>query len=981
MKRSLAAVAVLLIAVGVAAGAAVDDIVINEILCNPAGTYDGAEYIELFNKSTTTTHDIGGWVLAGPEFGVGDPPVPACPGEDRWQFPTGTTIGPQGYILVVKDVADGDGYYDLFPAPPNADPDFEMFDPSFTHDSDDAGIPNMILLDNDPVTYYSDEIGLWAGGTPYDDTGYGVKCGTYTESDQLCLFTTASLGTIVDVIEWMNPALCTGDPCSGIDGADDNAWQGIPPQGNSLGRNSHSVDTDNSDDDFRLQDPSPKSANTANLPPDIYNGRYSPIPPVSTSPTELSAIIKDESGLDSTVVYYSVNGGPWGTVPMTVQPPGDTLYAGNIGAQATDSQVSYFIRAVDDSGAVTNYPAEALSDPFAYSVGIQTIYSIQNVPTGGDASTKVGQSKNIRGIVTAAKGLFGDSSFYIHEGNTAFKGIKVYCGGYEGEINEGDDVTVCGIVSEYFTETELYRHFPEAIVVNSTGNSNYGYADVSCLQIWDGNDDSEQWESQLVSVDLVTVTDDSLGYGEWTIDDGSLAIGDSTRVDDYTYYTYYPETGDALAEIRGILQHRNYHFKLEPRYDDDIVGPPRMQLVRYSPIPPVAGNVDVSVQCFDNGAPPISAVTLYWSTSSSGPFTPQAMSSSKADWTTYTATLNGLTDGQRIYYYTECTDGTTTKRKPTGGAYSFYVGMLDIYDIQYVAAPGTEDDSPLRGLAANISGTVTAAPGDYSDYYFVIQDAAGPWNGVKIYNSTGDLTFARGDEIICCGTVYENYSETELSLHFSEAAILDPAAKRLPTPQPVSVNTGDLMDASTAEQYEGVLVHAEDCTVADPDIGFGEWRITNQTSADTCRVNDDAYYTYTPVLNDNVWVLGTVSYAFGNYKIEPRGDEDILANPGTGIDDGQVATKFDLLQNSPNPFNPKTSIAFTLPSERDVSLEVYDVSGRKVATLLKGTLPQGRHLVEWNGTRENGQRVASGVYFYRLIADDEEINRKMVMLK
>jgi len=983
MTRVLAAVAVLLIAAGVAYAGAEDDIVINEIFCNPGGSdYDGAEFIELYNKSATETYDIGGWVLAGPEYGVGDPPVSKCPGEDRWQFPTGTEIGPESYIIVVKDVADGDGYLDNFPSPPNPLPDFEMWDSSFSYDSDDAGVDNMILLDNDPADYYSDEIGLWAGGPPEDDSGYGPKCGTsYTAADQVALFTTASLGTIVDVVEWKDSTTClTGDACPGIDGSDDNAYPDIPPEDNSLGRDRQSTDTDNSSADFSLQAATPGAANTANAPPDIYSVYYSPIPPEDTSPTEISAIIKDESGLDSTLVYYSAGGAPWSTVTMLVQPPGDTLYAADIPAQSDDVQVSYFVRAVDDSGAVANYPAGGMGDPFAYSVGIQTIYSIQNVPSGGDESSKVGQSKNVRGLVTVGKGELSDDFFYMHEGNTEFEGIKVYCSGYEGDITVGDDVTACGIVSEYWTETELYRHFPESIVLNSTGSTTHGYADVSCDDIWDGNVDSEKWESQLVKVDLATVTDDSLGYGEWAIDDGSLSVGDTCRVDDYAYYTYYPETGDALAEIRGILMFRNYHWKLEPRGDDDILGPPRLQLVRYSPIPPAAGTVEISVEVADNYTPGIASVTLYTGASASGPFTPQAMSSSKISWTTYTADITGLTEGQRIYYYCEATDGTTTKRKPTAGAYSFYVGMLDISDIQYVDDPATEDDSPLKGLAANVSGTVTAAPGDYSDYYFVIQDGTGPWNGVKVYNSSGDVDFDRGDEVIVCGTVKENYSETELSLHFTECAIFDPAAKRLPIPRPVSVSTADLVDASTAEQYEGVLVHAEDCNVENPDIGYGEWYITNGAAGDTCRVNDDAEYDYTPVLDDNVWVLGTVSYSYLHYKIEPRGDEDILANPSTGVDE-PVGFKFDLLQNSPNPFNPTTSIAFTLPSECDVSLEVYDVSGRKVATLLRGTLPQGRHLAEWNGTRENGQRVASGVYFYKLTAGDEEVNKTMVMLK
>jgi hypothetical protein len=134
-----------------------------------------------------------------------------------------------------------------------------------------------------------------------------------------------------------------------------------------------------------------------------------------------------------------------------------------------------------------------------------------------------------------------------------------------------------------------------------------------------------------------------------------------------------------------------------------------------------------------------------------------------------------------------------------------------------------------------------------------------------------------------------------------------------------------------------------------------------------------------PVYGDNVWVKGVVSYAFGNYTIEPRGNEDIAANP-SGIPNGGIS-KLGLAQNSPNPFNPKTQIAFSLPDAADVALGIYDVAGRKVATLVDRHLPAGPYSVEWNGLSDNGERVASGVYFYRLAAGEKETSRKMVLLK
>lgn len=89
-----------------------------------------------------------------------------------------------------------------------------------------------------------------------------------------------------------------------------------------------------------------------------------------------------------------------------------------------------------------------------------------------------------------------------------------------------------------------------------------------------------------------------------------------------------------------------------------------------------------------------------------------------------------------------------------------------------------------------------------------------------------------------------------------------------------------------------------------------------------------------------------------------------------------------LEQNHPNPFNPSTTISFSLTDECVVRLEVYDVSGRLVAKLVDGArLSAGPHDVAWNGRDVSGRAAASGIYAYRLVAGKETISRKMVLLR
>jgi hypothetical protein len=90
---------------------------------------------------------------------------------------------------------------------------------------------------------------------------------------------------------------------------------------------------------------------------------------------------------------------------------------------------------------------------------------------------------------------------------------------------------------------------------------------------------------------------------------------------------------------------------------------------------------------------------------------------------------------------------------------------------------------------------------------------------------------------------------------------------------------------------------------------------------------------------------------------------------------------FSLEQNHPNPFNPTTTIGFSLPEATQVELDIYDVSGRRVRTLVDGRREAKRYAVEWDGRDDGGTRVASGIYFYRIVAGRHVETKKMVLLK
>jgi len=105
-------------------------------------------------------------------------------------------------------------------------------------------------------------------------------------------------------------------------------------------------------------------------------------------------------------------------------------------------------------------------------------------------------------------------------------------------------------------------------------------------------------------------------------------------------------------------------------------------------------------------------------------------------------------------------------------------------------------------------------------------------------------------------------------------------------------------------------------------------------------------------------------------------------NERIGGEDVSSSGVFELRQNVPNPFNPATTIAFEVPDGgAHVSLEIYDVAGRVVRTLVDGYEPAGTKTALWDGRDDAGQPVASGIYFSRMTAPEFSETAKMILMK
>jgi hypothetical protein len=120
-------------------------------------------------------------------------------------------------------------------------------------------------------------------------------------------------------------------------------------------------------------------------------------------------------------------------------------------------------------------------------------------------------------------------------------------------------------------------------------------------------------------------------------------------------------------------------------------------------------------------------------------------------------------------------------------------------------------------------------------------------------------------------------------------------------------------------------------------------------------------------------------YFYHIVEIDERGDR-IMHGP-VGVQVGNAPTAYGLSDAYPNPFNPSTKISYQLPQAGRVTLEIYNMMGQKVKSLVSISQSAGSHVVTWDGTNDMGQTVSAGAYVVRMNAGDFEATRNITFLK
>jgi len=603
----------------------------------------------------------------------------------------------------------------------------------------------------------------------------------------------------------------------------------------------------------------------------------------------------------------------------------------------------------------------------------QTIDDIQyyNPVTGAPESPYAGQVVTVSGTVYVVAGTYNTGTQYI-QNETG--GIAFFLASTGLEI--GDVVEVTGTVGLFQGEIQisspsfsLTGSAPEPTPIPLTPAAllaDYEY--VGSFVAVTGvvaSKTTGQFTLEAGTDDLVVYIDADTG-----IDIGAVAVGDE-------YLVKSP-----AVVFNGLIE-------LKPRMQSDLVEDPSGDTVpvisgiRAENYVPMANEPIVIRATIEDNSAVASAILRYRNSDGTTPGAWNSVAMVAQGGDLYQGTIPANHPQSQVDYYIEATDdGAQTVTNPgdaPDGFYSIAVGLTSIYAMQYAHPDSTSQNTPYLGKVLNIAGVVTAGTGEAgAPSKFVVQaQNTGPYGGyafggVLVYEGTAANEFYRGDVVEVGGYGNEYFGLTEMEPHNGDAINLLAFGADLPVPARVKtrVIADDVLTDGTGklgEAWESVWVK----TWASQVLGvsaFDEYYISDTAAwSDSCEVEPALELTYVPTVGDVILVEGYVDYAFGAFQVTPLADEYVILTDMVGVDDTptiEAAGGFKGIY--PNPFNPATKISFVLNRDELAQLNVYNLRGELVRTLVNERLPMGDYELAFDGRDQSGQSLASGEYFARL---------------
>ena len=575
---------------------------------------------------------------------------------------------------------------------------------------------------------------------------------------------------------------------------------------------------------------------------------------------------------------------------------------------------------------------------------------------------------------------------------------------------EGDLIQATGYIAEYTTGsanmTELFITEPVNII-----DVEYALPTIDTINTGDLRlpTTAEQWGNVMVRVEEGIVTENDLQYEVFALDDGSgsvLVDDDSDSITAYFESVGPPPVGSLLQSLEGWAYHHygSYEdsstYKLCPLYVSDMEfgsGPPSITDLSRDPCAPMSTDSEVVVSCaiLDNST--ISEALLYYSING-GEYISTAMSLTEGD---IFSGVIPISDGDEVFYYVSATDDGTDQSEPKTSIYPYDIEheqlgfhVSDVLTISMIQeTPWAAGNTLYQGCNLTVSGVVTADTAQFNSSYgaYALQDGTGQWDGL-IFSTDQLELITRGDNITITGLA------TDRAIGDEYGYKLDGNTRLINSTITINSSGEDLSDyqlvscedlhqiADEVEAYEGVLVQINNVTISS--IGDFDWSITDASGYEIL-IDDDMANMEADILMNSLsegqeldYVRGIFNFSYGTYKIQTRDVDDMGTTMGVNDDVAVNPYDYELHNNFPNPFNPETQIRFSIGSSEVVKLTIYDMMGRQVRSLISGeSYGPGFHVVNWEGLNNQGEKVPSGMYIYRIKAGSFIADKKMVLVK
>ena len=329
----------------------------------------------------------------------------------------------------------------------------------------------------------------------------------------------------------------------------------------------------------------------------------------------------------------------------------------------------------------------------------------------------------------------------------------------------------------------------------------------------------------------------------------------------------------------------------------------------------------------------------------------------------YRAEIPGYPLNTKVSYWLEAEDsaGNASRNPATDGTY------FDFYVVPYVSVI---DDDMQSDTGWTVSGSATTG-------IWERVDPIGVWNGGTPVQPEDDVS-ADGTHCYVTGN-NETGSQGADDVDGGNTILTSPV-----------YDLSDMISASV--NYYRWYTNS---TGSSPDSDYWLVQVNDGNGwvdLENTNVSDQSWVLQSFDLMEHIDLTDSVQFRFiaedaGNGSVVEAGVDEFMVSgfelpDATAAPEGTVPVGLTLLQNMPNPFNPKTTIRFGLPSAAGVDLKVFDARGRLVRTLIDGdTLTPGFHSVDWNGRDDRGEQTSSGIYFYVVESGGARESGKMVLLK